>query len=695
MKEKRILLFHPVIELFCIFLTTRLLKKSWKLVFFFIFLTTSINSQTRQLDSLLAVYKTMPEDTGKVNTMISIIRGYLSSSKDYNKICDIAWKQLQLSKQLNYERGESYAYSSIGICYGYKGNTDMSMYFLKHALVLMIKRKDKYGEASVYNNIGNLLLSLGDFVGALNSILTSLQIREEMHDAEGIAVSYLNIGNIYLDQGRTEEALSYYLKASQLPEPVNRATVAGAHGNMGNVFDREGKYSQAIAQHMKAIQIWEKIDGKMGMANSYNNMGNIYYEQNKLDLALFYHKKSYDICMEIGDKNNLAFACQGLGNVSSSLGKYKEALAYYEKTMSLGKELKSTKLIQNTYENFSIVYGKMNNFKLALDYTLLYNRMKDSLLSLKNRKQLADLNTRYEAEKRSREIKALTKEKELNLQVIKQQRFIRWVLIIGMILLSLLILGIYRRYLFKQRANLELTKTQNELHKVIEQKEKLTSILAHDLKTPLRFMTTVSSFLNKNVHTLKPERLEKLTEEMNTAAKNTYAFADELLMWLSIQRKNFSIQNSDVNLCELIIELQHFFNDIANTQQTRIHVEVPDHLFIETDKRLLKIILRNLLDNAVKNTSHGEINILVKPVGQQLIEIYIRDTGVGMSKEQLEMLDLENTYGFQFSIKDKLGFQIIKDLAMLLNSKLNVKSAPGSGTTVTLQVPVKMRKDAV
>lgn len=630
----------------------------------------------------------MPDDTAKVNTMICIVRGYLSSSKDYNKVCDIAWKQLQLSKQLQYERGVSYAYSSIGLCYGYNGNKEMSMYFLKSALAMMIKRKDQNGKASVYNNLGNQLLSQGNFVGALNSMLTALRIREEMHDQEGIAVCYLNLGNIYQDQGRIEDALSYYSKASQLPEPVNRATVAGAYGNMGNVFRRQEKFNQALAYHIKAIHIWEKIDGKMGMANAYNNIGTIYYDQEKFELARFYHQKSYDMCTEIGDKTCQAYASLGLGNVSKATGNYKEALAYFEKTLNIGIELNNAKLIQNTYNDVSSVYSKMNNYKLALQYTQLYYRMKDSLLSLKNRSQLSDLNTRFEAEKRSKEIQTLTKEKKLNLQMIRQQRFIRWVLIFGLVLLSLLIVGIYRRYLFKQKANLELTETQDELHKVIEQKEKLTSILAHDLKTPLRFMSTVSSFLNKNIHTLNSERLEKLTTELNTAAKNTYAFADELLMWLSIQQKNFMVVNSQVNLAELIDELQLFFQDIASTHQTIIKKEVPDQVLIETDKRLLKIILRNLLDNAVKNTNRGEITFLVKQTEEHWMEICIRDTGIGMSKQQLEMLDLENTYGFQFDIKNKLGFQIIKDLSILIQGKLKVESVLGSGTTVTLRIPV-------
>ena len=668
------------------------IKITWLFVIFVVS-TSFLTAQTRQLDSLLTVYETLPDDTVKVNTMIQIIRGYLRSSKNYNKVCDFGWNQLQLSNQLQYEKGISYAYSSIGICYGYKGNKEMSMYFLETALRYMIKRKDKNGEASVYNNIGNLMLSQGNFVGALNSMLTSLRLCEELHDREGIAVCYLNIGNIYYDQERTEEALLYYSKAAQLPEPINRATVASAYANMGNAYSHEGKYNEALAYHRKALQICEKIDGKMSMANSYNNMGTIFYKQQKWKLAQSYHQKSFNICMEIGDKTNLAYACQGLGEVSQSLGNYKEALRYFEKTLSLGTELNNAKLIKNTYENFSDVYSKMNKFKLALNYTLLFNRMKDSLLSLKSRRQLMDLNTRFETEKRLREIQALTKERKLNLQVIKQQQVIRWVLIIVLILLSFLIIGIYRRYLFKQRANLELTETRDELYKVIEQKEKLTSILAHDLKTPLRFMTTVSSFLNKNVNTLNKERLEKLTAEISTAAKSTYAFADELLMWLSIQQKNFTTINSQVNVNELVTELQVFFQDIALTQHTIIKTSLPDQLYVETDQRLIKIILRNLLDNAVKNTTKGEIILSVKQLATEWVELSIQDTGIGMSKEQLEMLDLENAYGFQFSIKDKLGFQIIKDLSILLKAKLKVESVLGSGTTVTLLLSATKQQD--
>jgi signal transduction histidine kinase len=300
--------------------------------------------------------------------------------------------------------------------------------------------------------------------------------------------------------------------------------------------------------------------------------------------------------------------------------------------------------------------------------------------------------TKYQTEKSAKEILLLTKEKELNTQQLKQQTFVLWVLIIGLVLLLITVIGIYRRYLFKQKINLQLMQTQSELFKMIEQKEKLTSILAHDLRTPLRFMMTVTGYLSNSIRGLTQEKLEKLSIDLNTSAKNTYAFADELLTWLSVQNQNFTVMHSEVNLDMLVNELIVFFKDIAHNQQTLLKIELPVSVSVETDKRVLKIILRNILDNAIKHTKPGEVTVSVFQQYEEMIVIQIRDTGCGMTKQQLEQLDISNTHGFEFEIKNKLGFQIIKDLSALLNIKLDISSERDVGTTVTLYVPSGKKK---
>lgn len=669
-------------------------KKEYLTIAWILLVLTSqpLSAQTHNQDSLLKVVKTQPDDTNKVNTLQLIASNYLSHSRDYQKMGEFAWKGLSLSQKLNYEKGLANAYSCIGIWYGYKGNKEMALYYYKNALLLMQKLNNKKGEGNVYNNIAKVMLENGDYVAALSNNIKSLKIREALQDKKGMALSYLNIGNVFSVQDKWDEALGYYIKSMQLSEGVIGTNSSNAYNNIGNIFAEQKKYTDALTYHLKALKINEKLNDKLGIVSSYNNIGSDHFHQKQFETSFSYHVKAYEIAKEMGNKSGQAFACNGIGNVHQFRKNYSEAANYYAKMLKLGTELNNKKIIQFAYNNFISLYKETGEFHQALVYTELANTMKDSLSGLERQKQISELITKYQLEKREREILLLSKEKELNKQQLKQQKFVHLVLIIGLATLILILVGTYRRYLFKQKANLQLIKTQNELYKVIEQKEKLTSILAHDLKTPLRFMMTISSYLNKMIQPLKMEKLEKLSDEMMISAKNTHAFADELLTWLSIQHQGFTIVISEVDVNTLMNELSGFFSDIAKIQDTELKMEVPSFVSLKTDKRLIKIILRNIIDNAIKNTHQGEVLVSVSKKNEEMVEIQIRDTGKGMSKEQLTRLDVSNTYGFQFEIKNKLGFQIIKDLSILLNIKLEIDSEIDVGTTVRLLLPLEQKK---
>jgi signal transduction histidine kinase len=659
--------------------------------FLFIWLTSSLTAQTPQLDSLIAVLKTLADDTNKINTLQKTIKEYFKSTRDHKKIEELAWKQLALSKKCSYEKGIANAYSSISICYRHKGNNELALYFCMRSLPLMKKLHDKQGEASVYNSMGLLMLNQGNYAASMDNLLKALKIREELGDKKGISSSYLNIGNVFSEQDKVDEAFEYYMKSAKLSEEWNDSGIGDAYNNISNVYKTKKDNKQALAYALKALKIREKQNDKFGMAFSYTNIGNIYFDEKKLEMALSYQMRALNLSIDNGNKSTQAYACNGIGSVKETQKNYTEALNYYKKVLKLATELNNKKLILLAYEGLASIYQKTEDFKQALSYTTIFNGLNDSIHNLKSKKQIVELNAIYETEKKVKEILLLTKEKELSVQITRQQRSVRFVLIIGLFVLLLLIIGIYRRYLFKQKANLELTKTQDELCKQIEQKEKLASILAHDLKTPLRFMSAVSTYLSKNISTLTVEKLEQLSADLNTSAKSTFAFADELLTWLSLEREDFTVINMEVDLQSLILELIEFFQNIAGTQHTTIRTGFVFTLPIETDKRLLKIILRNIVDNAIKNTTNGEIVISAHQLDDKTVELNIRDTGSGMTEEQLEQLNLENTYGFQFEIKNKLGFQIIKDLSAILQIKLEIKSEADIGTAVILRIPLKKR----
>lgn len=601
--------------------------------FLLILFTTSLTASTYSSDSLLHAVKAMPNDRNKIDALIKISKNYLNSPPKQRRQEDIIS-----------------CFSILGSIYAHNGN---------------------------YNK-------------ALECYIKALKLAENSADKTKICEAYISMGVIFYEQKKFNETIAYMNKALAVEgKHTSKRNLAYIYNNLGISYKSLNQLQQSLPYQLQALKLNQELNDKYGMTICYNNLSGLYNALNDPDKALEYCLKSIALSEELDYKVGLTYSYIVAGDYYEKHDDIKTAGTYYLKALKLAKEINYKKEIREAYEHLSFLSERTKNLEEALAYHKLYSEINDSILNEENLRQTNELNIRYETEKKEKEIQLLMKDQQLKNKTLKQQQVFRFGLIICLGLLLILSFVLYNRYRFKQKANLNLTKTQDELYKVIEQKEKLTSILAHDLKTPLRFMTSVSTFLNKNIDTLNSEKREKLLAELCTSSKNTYAFADELLTWLSVQQQNFSLINSELSLNSLIDELHLFFQDIAKAQQTEIKIVPFPFISIQTDKRLLKIILRNILDNAIKNTFEGEIRISVQVMNTGTIELSISDTGNGMTPEQLKMLDVENTYGFQFEIKNKLGFQIIKELSAMLNIKLKINSEVNKGTTVIIHLPAK------
>jgi serine phosphatase RsbU (regulator of sigma subunit) len=463
-----------------------------------------VRAQTPKIDSLLKILKTQKEDTSKINTLSELARAYLFELNDCQKVGEYGAQQLSLSLKLNFRKGIAYGYLNRAIFYRSSGELDSALVYDKRAVPVMIEIRNKKGESSCYSNIGVTLMFQGNFKAALdymfkgvtmkeqigdkkgmasgyNNIgtiymdeanypealryqLKALKIREELKDKVGIGMAYNNIGNIVLAQGKSEEALLYYHKSLKIDEELNDLSGIGvANANMGNIYLDQKNYREARICFFKSLRAREQIDDKRGLGETFNNIGRAYFLEHKTEEALIYHLKSFKLYVRVGDKKGIAEACDGIANCYTEKKDYENALHYCKQMLDLAKEINYRQGIREAYRSFSNLYKKEKQFEKALQYTDLYNTIKDSLLNTENFKQVSELNTRYETDKKEKEILLLTKDQELNAKIIRQQHLVRWGLISGVVLLFISIFSIYRRYRFKQKANDQLEKQNREI----------------------------------------------------------------------------------------------------------------------------------------------------------------------------------------------------------------------------------------
>jgi serine phosphatase RsbU (regulator of sigma subunit) len=460
-------------------------------------------AQTPHIDSLLRVVKTQKEDTLKILTYREICKAYMVELNDMDKVMEYATRTLELSqpihfkkglafgmfykgvatwskgnyelaldnykkalvlmKELNIIKGENACYINIGLIYTDRGNYPEALHYLKKGIKLNEVANDKQGMQIGYDNIGNIYLLLGDYTQALNYYLKSLKIAEERKEQLVISYANNNIGDVFYAQNRLDVALLYYKKSVKYLEEIKElAGMGSGYSDIGNVYFRKKEFDKALIYHLKDFHLKESLNDKQGTAIACNKAGFDYFAQNKLQQALSYQLKSYHICKEIGYKKGLIDACGGIGNVYEQQ-ELSKALVYYDEMLATAKELDYKEGIRDAYANHASVYTKLRNFEKALSYTQLFHESKDSLLNKENFKQVNELNTRYETDKKENEILLLTKDQELNAKIIKQQQLVRWGLIGGLGLLSISVFSIYRRYHFKQKANVILEKQKQEI----------------------------------------------------------------------------------------------------------------------------------------------------------------------------------------------------------------------------------------
>jgi serine phosphatase RsbU (regulator of sigma subunit)/tetratricopeptide (TPR) repeat protein len=474
-------------------------------LFFLVIGTPTLSAQSPRLDSLFKVLATMLEDTNKANTLNEIGRTYLREFNDVKKIGEYGNKELTLSRKLNYKKGIAQAMINIAImCRTVTNNYDLALYYDRAALKLMREIGNKKGEAIALgnmglsfsekgdykqalefmkqgleiqkgigdkrgigianNNIANIYQTQGNYTEAMTAHLTSLKMSEELGNKNGIGSSYNNIGTLLFSQQKIEESLRYYLKAVEIwEETLNYTGLSQAYGNIGNIYRGQKKFKEALVYMLKAFKIDEQRGDKKNIAISYNNLASVYADENKPDIALTYQLKSYAIAKEIGDKRALSQVCGTVANSYEAKKDYANAIHYNLKMLALSMELDFKEASELAYANLASVYKKQNQYEKALKYTELYNTIKDSLLNKENFKQVAELNTRYETEKKEKEILLLTKDQQLNAKIIRQQQLVRWGLMGGLGLLGISIFSIYRRYRFKQKANLILQNQKQEI----------------------------------------------------------------------------------------------------------------------------------------------------------------------------------------------------------------------------------------
>lgn len=392
---------------------------------------------------------------------------------------------LTVLEQVDMPFDESLTLNILGLVHLYLSEYHQALTYLNQSLDLKRQLKQRNQEAVLLNNIGVIYRKWGEFKTAIEYYQQALQIHEELEDKTNTARLLSNIGNIYYDYGIDyDKALDYYTQGLHLFEELNdSAQVADIYNNLGHVYKELGRSEQAAEVIHRGLGIARQINYRQGIATSLQNLMEINLMQEDYQLAIDNLEEARNIYTETGDKLNLAIVYLDLGKIYKKKKSYSSAILNLTKGLAIAREINIRNDIYKFYEQLSEVHEHLGNYNESLAYYKKYSSLKDSVFRDDYLHEISELQTKYETEKKEKEIelqKAEIARKDLE---VRRGRAIIYSITIGFVLILVFSVLLYKQYKAKQKANILLQKQNKEIKEqrdqIYEQKQQITASIRY------------------------------------------------------------------------------------------------------------------------------------------------------------------------------------------------------------------------
>ena len=582
---------------------------------------------------------------------------------------------------------------------------DKSLDYAKQALELTKEYKGKEDIATSLDRVARIYFFLTDYDESINCFIESLKIREQNDDKKAIAQSYNNLGVVYLNLNNDNKALEYLQKTWDLSEEIgDNELMKKVAINLGIVYAQLSNYYKSLNYYKRALTLIKETELKQ-FSVCLNNIGLVYWYLEDYDKALEYYMDALKINEQERYKWSISNCSRNIGMVYIEFYDYNKASLYLKKALQIAKEIDSKHLIKDCYNTFSELYFAKGNFKKAYEYHIMYSDVKDSIFTEELGKNIADLEVRFETVKKEKEIEILKKGKEIDVLKSKKDKTQRNFLIIVLLLISFLIIILYSRFLLKQKTNKILEGTNQELNIAINKiskseedlkelnatKDKFFSIIAHDLKAPFNSLIGFSEILVEKSEQYDREKIKQYSIIINTSAHDLFNLAENLLHWARCQSDKIKPNPKKIDLNELVVNIIYIVEISAKKKNIIVYPEIPENTYVYVDVNIISTVIRNLLSNALKFTEKGGKVTITSVEKDNLVEVSVVDTGIGISQENIKKLFiLDNQYTTKGTFDEKgtgLGLIICKEFIEKSGGKIWVESESGKGSNFKFTLP--------
>jgi two-component system sensor histidine kinase/response regulator len=687
------------------------------------------------------------KDTINIQRLNFLAADYFASNPDSTLY--FGTMAVNMSRKINFLPGLANGLLQVAHANFFKGNYESAQQEFDEAELVFKHIKDKRGLAECYEWYGKMLSQQAKYRQALAYVNLSLGLHKQVGNKTGIAACYKNIGMVYFGEGQLTTALDFYYKALFIDVKLeNKVELADIYNNIGDVLQNMEAYPRALEYYKKALTEAQSAKNVFEIGTASENIGEVLLAQKQYDEAIIYLNKSLKIAQKQDDKDGIAYVSADLGlcfayknqmlrasfllttaltTAHQSKIAYNEAFALisYATFFNLQKNYKNARQyalagqqlsakLGNVYFRASAAmdlykcYAGMGQFKEAFKYSLQYNSLRDSLKINEGMQKLTSYNLSLNFAAKQQQLAIEQKAKEiLYTQQIKQQKINAT---FGAVIILMIVVSVfYYRQKRRQQKTIAVlgeknTEITHQKHSLNEQtlklnesnilKDRLISVLAHDLRAPLSTLRGVFDLLQDS--TVSIEEVLEMIPSVLKKLEHTSDFLDTLLFWINSQVENYGKSAKAFCLKDIVIKEEQNLAEQAVAKGIKLAYNVPETIVPFADPDSVRIVIRNLVINALKFSRKDDM-IEISAILQDSLYceepyylISVTDTGIGMSQERVKKLfneKVNSSNGTGNESGTGMGLMFCKDLVEKSGGKIWVTSQECNGTQFFFTLP--------
>ena len=655
------------------------------------------------IDSLLQQLPNAINDTNKVKLLDRLSGKYWAYDPD--KGLAYAQQELALAEKLGWNEGKGLSYYDLALNYRYKSEYQKALQYCDKARQIWqdMGQKDRIGYTYSMQSI--IFIDQSDYPTALDYGFKALNIYNDLHDTASISKTLTNIGIIYEDLGDHGKAMEFHTRALKISEALNdKNGIAIDLSNIGLVYKEQKDYKNALDCQFRALKICQELGSNNVLSKVLGYIGDAYDGEKEYSKALEYLFEAKKIDEQMGNKAGLAEKFQNIGLTYLAITKdstahlkadqfisaskqrnLDSAIEYFSRAAVIHKDIGNLKDLSENYGDLAIAKEIKGDYREALEDHKQYMITQDSFSNTVKTKQLNELQTKYETKVKDKQIDEQKKQ-------ILYDRKISISLAVSSVLLLAIGIIVYLNQRKTNRLNTQITIQKQELEKLNNVKDRIFSVISHDLRTPVNSLISFTQLLeNSNI---PPEKLQKYAAILKGNLGYTAGLMENLLNWARTQMHGYKPVFEKFDISETTAQTVALLMQEATNKEIDLVNHVPSGTTVFADINMTLLLIRNLVSNAIKYTPKKGAITVTAQTNQYKVCLQVKDTGIGISKELVNEFNdsltdqpIDSTPGTNKEKGTGLGLMLCKGFAGLMHGKIILESEPGKGSSFTVELP--------